>query len=84
MEQDQVDRSEESMDEYDSEEEETPVRPGDYYDSDRSDYDNSDANSEEARDLAFSQRDYDELLAEYNFDFNGATGRGLPDLSELH
>ena len=75
------------MDEYDSEEEEAAVRPFDYWDSDRSDLEDSDANSfadyEEARGLAFSQRDYEYLLVEYNFDFNGATGRGLPDPSEV-
>ena len=84
MDQDQLHRSDESASDYDSEEEEAMVIPRP--DSDRSDYVDSDAGSEadyaEQRDLAFSQRDYDELSAEYNFEFTG-TGRGLPVLSDV-
>ena len=84
MDLDQLHRSEESDSDYDSEEEEAMATPRHY--SDRSDYADSDASSEadyeEQRALAFSQRDYDDLLAEYTFEFTG-TGRGLPDLSDV-
>merc|ERR1712184_201101 len=83
MQEDQVVRSDTSMDEYDSEEEELSIRPYDYCPSDRSDYVDSDADSFADYDAAIGAIDEDELHAAYNFEFTAAIGRGLPDLSEL-
>ena len=86
MEQDQVDRSEESMDEYDSEEEEAMVRPRDYdgggdY-SVSGDSDDSFVRYEEARDKWFEDYGEERAWADYNFEFSKPIGRGgLPDLS---
>ena len=88
MEDDQIERSSLSGDDYDSDEEERNVRPLDYHDSERSDYGDSDVNSladyEDRRDEDLGGRDEEQLYADYTFNFSNSTGGGgLPDLSDL-
>ena len=74
MERDQVDRSEESMDEFDSDAEELFDPPADWRDRDNSDYTDSDADSDGERDELIAAIDEEALWADYDFEFPVRTG----------
>ena len=69
MERDQLDRSEESMDEYDSEEEDAEVRPLDYCHSEHSDDAGDHCVDYDDACACNAEHSYEDLESEYNFSF---------------